>query len=928
MGLGKTYSADYLIDSNGNTGVSGQVLISTATGIDWADGTAITGGPFLPLAGGTITGNVGIGAASPSSKLHVAIPNQALGFDSGIFVSANPSDYTVGRGAGITFQNADSYTGGVFGIREANNWTGALAFYTHTSGVNNVFGSTFTEKMRIDSAGSVGIGDTSPTQISANTFSLSVNSSRTDLSGGLISKANGTVKHQQYWDTGGYNFSLAASSGNFKFTGGNVGIGTTAPSFQLSIENHATTTSTATLEIDGKRTNGTDGPVGEMIFSNDGDTFATVAGFRDGADNKGSLQFQTQDSTFATRMTISSEGNVGIGTTDPTSALTIKGTSPYIRLERAGVTTWEIRQNYPATEYGFQIVNVTAGTIPFFVGASNNVGIGTTSPERKLHVYSGSAGTVASSSEADLVVENNDHTAINLLAPDNKQSAIYFGTPSDNIGGGIYWNYSSKQLTIASMTTSGHITFRAGNNSEKMRITSTGNVGIGTTTPYSNLWVSGLGINAASELTTTDTTSNAILALAGTNSLVRLQMGTMDVSPWGGWIQASYDNTSGGSTSGVAPLLLNPLGGAAGNVGIGTTAPGTINGVAFSSVGLHVKAGTLGRTITEGTSFAEFIMNHSGASANQKVKYLMSKAGVLELGSMDDDGTRRGQVSILNNNNVGIGTTAPEKKLHIKGATNDATPQVLVQNGGTGDASVLFNVSGQSYVVGIDYDDSKKFKIASSGNLGSTDRITLLSTGQVGIGTITPEAKLHVTAGSGVAFKINPNDAAKEWYIDTTNPDHLKKEGNLNLSADPAAAHASTKINFLIDGSNKMRIQDNGNVGISTTSPSYALDVTGTIRATGNVIAYSDARVKENVETIPNALNKVNAMRGVGYNKIGEEERSVGVIAQELLEVLPEAVHQDEQGMYSVAYGNITGVLIEAIKELTKEIKELKKQIK
>ena len=56
MGLGKTYSADYLIDSNGNTGVSGQVLISTATGIDWADGSAITGGPFLPLAGGRITG--------------------------------------------------------------------------------------------------------------------------------------------------------------------------------------------------------------------------------------------------------------------------------------------------------------------------------------------------------------------------------------------------------------------------------------------------------------------------------------------------------------------------------------------------------------------------------------------------------------------------------------------------------------------------------------------------------------------------------------------------------------------------------------------------------------------------------------------------------------------------------------------------------
>ena len=122
-----------------------------------------------------------------------------------------------------------------------------------------------------------------------------------------------------------------------------------------------------------------------------------------------------------------------------------------------------------------------------------------------------------------------------------------------------------------------------------------------------------------------------------------------------------------------------------------------------------------------------------------------------------------------------------------------------------------------------------------------------------------------------------------------------------------------------------------GKIGIGWSygqaSPAYALDVTGTIRASGDVIAYSDARVKENVETIPNALDKVKAMRGVGYNKIGEERRSVGVIAQELLEVLPEVVHQDEQGMYSVAYGNIVGVLIEAMKEQQSQINELKEKL-
>jgi hypothetical protein len=58
MGLGKTYSTKYLVDSNGNTGAANQVLVSTATGVDWVDGSGsgIIGGPYLPLAGGTMTG--------------------------------------------------------------------------------------------------------------------------------------------------------------------------------------------------------------------------------------------------------------------------------------------------------------------------------------------------------------------------------------------------------------------------------------------------------------------------------------------------------------------------------------------------------------------------------------------------------------------------------------------------------------------------------------------------------------------------------------------------------------------------------------------------------------------------------------------------------------------------------------------------------
>ena len=102
---------------------------------------------------------------------------------------------------------------------------------------------------------------------------------------------------------------------------------------------------------------------------------------------------------------------------------------------------------------------------------------------------------------------------------------------------------------------------------------------------------------------------------------------------------------------------------------------------------------------------------------------------------------------------------------------------------------------------------------------------------------------------------------------------------------------------------------------------------TGDFTAAGNLRTNSDARLKENVKTITGALDKVLAMRGVSYNKIGSERYEIGVIAQEIEQILPEVVTnaKDATGTKTVAYGNIVGVLIEAIKEQQKQIDELKK---
>ena len=123
----------------------------------------------------------------------------------------------------------------------------------------------------------------------------------------------------------------------------------------------------------------------------------------------------------------------------------------------------------------------------------------------------------------------------------------------------------------------------------------------------------------------------------------------------------------------------------------------------------------------------------------------------------------------------------------------------------------------------------------------------------------------------------------------------------------------------------------NNNLRLYTTSAGAS--VTGSLTASGNVTAYSDARLKTNVNTIDNALDIVDQLRGVSFDWIKNGEHSIGVIAQEVEEVLPELVVTSEakdpdteeiKEVKSVDYGKMVGVLINAIKELKAEVAELK----
>ncbi len=129
-------------------------------------------------------------------------------------------------------------------------------------------------------------------------------------------------------------------------------------------------------------------------------------------------------------------------------------------------------------------------------------------------------------------------------------------------------------------------------------------------------------------------------------------------------------------------------------------------------------------------------------------------------------------------------------------------------------------------------------------------------------------------------------------------------------------------VNFGLDNDNWMRIG-----GWSAAANRWQLNtVSGDMVVNGDVTAFSDARVKENIVTVDNALEKVLALRGVFYTRSDQEDkkRKIGVIAQETLLILPEVVNTDPSGMYNVSYGNLAGLFIEAFKEQQKEIEELK----
>lgn len=146
-------------------------------------------------------------------------------------------------------------------------------------------------------------------------------------------------------------------------------------------------------------------------------------------------------------------------------------------------------------------------------------------------------------------------------------------------------------------------------------------------------------------------------------------------------------------------------------------------------------------------------------------------------------------------------------------------------------------------------------------------------------------------------------------------------------------------------GAPSFSISSGGNVGIGTSAGIYPFQVNmrsgftnevfftsnvsiaGRLDTLGNVASTSDRSVKSELSVITNALHKVEQLNGYLYTRLDTGARETGLLAQEVKEVLPEAVHQANTGMYSLAYGNLAGLFVEAIKELKHRIEKIEAKL-
>ena len=373
-------------------------------------------------------------------------------------------------------------------------------------------------------------------------------------------------------------------------------------------------------------------------------------------------------------------------------------------------------------------------------------------------------------------------------------------------------------------------------------------------------------------------------------------------------------------------------------VGIGTTSPSTVLEVSSTGVnGVDISQSASNASQSGRLFFTTNTASEGFALFNSNGTFQVNSGGIPN----NTSGTNR--ISIIGSSgNVGIGTTSPNAKLDVYGGLHlgttgnfsitqspFSTTQFYVTGGGNGGTINFGAPASNTQNVGVQGDlysyqgsiGTKQFgsfnnKISYNGN-------NYLNSGNLGIGTTSPYAKLHVastssnnvpTAGtatgglfvsnSNKTYGINMGVASSGWgFIQSQRADANTTLYNLNLQ--PLG----------------------GNVGIGTTNPSYKLDVTGTGRFTGDLrclslIQTSQRDQKENINDIDKSKAKAIPFKEYTYKSSidGSSRKRYGVVVEDIEDDYPELVHTDADGVKGVNYIDL---LVKRVAELEKELEDI-----
>ncbi len=216
-------------------------------------------------------------------------------------------------------------------------------------------------------------------------------------------------------------------------------------------------------------------------------------------------------------------------------------------------------------------------------------------------------------------------------------------------------------------------------------------------------------------------------------------------------------------------------------------------------------------------------------------------------------------------------------------------------------------------------------------NYSAASILSLENNGNVGVGTIGPARKFHVYGPNYVRFQsphgyvdIGPGNGSYTHFY----TDRGQYYFNKRIMVDEGVIGAYNDHLYLRTGGNTRIFanKDNGRVGVGKTNPGERLDINGSAKADA-FLYNSDRRLKKDIQTI-SGLDIIERLRGVTFTWKSDDSKSVGLIAQEVETVLPEAVRtSDQDGFKTVDYAKLVAPLIEAVKEQKAQIEAQQAQI-